>query len=69
MATVRRTISLQPNLAAKLEREAKQRGISFSAVIAELVQRAPAELPYEGLIEDDPDLSLRVEEVLGRLSA
>jgi len=27
------------------------------------------ELPYAGLVDDDEDLSLRVEEVLGRLAS
>lgn len=56
------------SLAARLDREARRRGKSFSALIAELAERNPEPLPYAGLIEDDPDLSLRVEEVLSRLA-
>ena len=43
-----------------------ERGVSFAQVIAELASREPAPLPYGGLIDDDPDLSLRVEELLAR---
>ena len=42
--------------------------MSFSAVLAELANRVPDKLPYAGLIEDDEDLSLQVEEVLKRLA-
>jgi hypothetical protein len=68
MASVRRTISLPPHVAARIERAARRRGTSFSAVVADLASRAPEELPYAGLIEDDEDLSLRVEEALKRLA-
>jgi hypothetical protein len=40
--------------------------VSFSAMVADLASRAPEELPYAGLVDDDEDLSLRVEEVLAR---
>ena len=56
------------SLAARLDREAKRRGKSFSALVAELAERKPELLPYAGTITDDPDLSLRVEEVLARLA-
>ena len=56
------------SLAARLDREAKRRRKSFSALIAELAERKPERLPYAGIIVDDPDLSLRVEEVLSRLA-
>lgn len=69
MATVRRTVSLPPAVADRLDREAKARHTSFSALVTELVQRQPEALPYAGLIDDDEDLSLRVEEVLARLVA
>jgi len=69
MASVRRTISLPPHVAAQLEREAERRGISFSAVVAELADGVRDELPYAGLVDDDEDLSLRVEEVLARLAS
>ena len=68
MATVRRTISLPPAVADRLDREARRRRISFSAVIAELAAHSPGALPYEGLIDDDEDLSQQVEEVLARLA-
>ena len=67
MATERRTISLPPGLAARLDREADRRNLSFSALVAELLERQPEPLPYAGLIEDDADLSLRVEQALARL--
>jgi len=68
MATVRRTISLPPAVADRLDREAEQRGTSFSAVIAALAAEGPAVLPYLGLIDDDQDLSQKVEEALARLA-
>ena len=68
MATVRRTISLPPAVADRIDREAKRRDTSFSAVIAALVTDEPTNLPYAGLIDDDQDLSLKVEEVLARLA-
>ncbi|MGE4163959.1 MAG: CopG family transcriptional regulator [Vicinamibacterales bacterium] len=64
---MRRTISLPPAIAARLDEEAKRRGSSVSAVVAELVQRQPSPLPYAGIIDDDPELSMKVEEVLARL--
>ena len=69
MRAVRRTISMPAALASRLDREAKRRRTSFSALVAELVERAPRELPqYAGIIHDDPDLSLRIDEVLARLA-
>ena len=68
MSSVRRTISLPPHVAARIERAARRRGVSFSAMVADLASRTPEELPYAGLIEDDDDLSQRVEEVLARLA-
>ena len=68
MRAVRRTISMPAAVARRIEREAKRKKTSFSAIIAELVERAPGELPYAGVIDDDPNLSLRVDEVLSRLS-
>lgn len=67
MRAVRRTISLPPAVAARLDREAARRGTSFSALVTELVEREPAPLPYAATFTDDADLSLRVEEVLRRL--
>ena len=63
---MRRTISLPPAVAERLDKEAKRRRTSFSALVAELVQRQPERLPYAGLIEDDEDLSERVDEILAR---
>jgi hypothetical protein len=37
--------------------------------VAELADGVRDELPYAGLIDDDEDLSLRVEEVLARLAS
>jgi hypothetical protein len=68
MTTVRRTISLPPAVADRLDREARRRGTSFSAVISELAANGPGTLPYVGLIDDDEDLSQQVEEVLARLA-
>ncbi len=67
MTSVRKTISLPPAVAQQLDREARRQGRSVSALVADLVSRKPAPLPYAGLIEDDRDLSLQVEEILGRL--
>ena len=70
VTAVRRTISLPPALARQLDDEAKRRSISFSALIAELLsERAShSRLPYAGLLDDDHDLSDKVEEVLQRLA-
>jgi hypothetical protein len=68
MGSVRRTISLPPHVAARIERAARRRGVSFSAMVADLANQAPEELPYAGLVDDDEDLSQRVEEVLARLA-
>ena len=43
--------------------------MTFSALIADLAGAQTAELPYAGIISDDEDLSLRVEEVLSRLAS
>ena len=69
MASVRRTISLPPGLADRLDGEAERRGVTFSALIADLAGSELTELPYAGIIADDVDLSLRVEEVLSRLAS
>lgn len=69
MASVRRTISLPPSLADWLDKEAERRGMTFSALIADLAGAETTELPYAGIISDDEDLSMRVEEVLSRLAS
>jgi hypothetical protein len=66
VTAVRRTISLPPSVAARLDEEARRRGTSFSAIVTELVQREPAALPYAGLIDDDENLSLKIQEILSR---
>jgi len=68
MKAVRSTISMPASLAKRLDREARRRRTSFSALVAELVEHVPAELPYAGVVDDDPDLSLRIDEVLSRLA-
>ena len=67
MSSVRKTVSLPAAIAERLDKEAKRRHISVSAVVADLVQQQPEQLPYAGLIEDDEDLSQKVEEILARL--
>ena len=42
--------------------------MSFSSLVTELVSQHPEPLPYAGVVEDDEDLSQRVEEVLARLA-
>ena len=69
MATERRTISIPPELAARLDQEAVERNMSFSALVVELIERSQgrSQLPYKGIIDDDEDLSRRIEEILSRL--
>lgn len=67
MSSVRKTISLPAATAARLDKEAKRRKTSVSALVTELVQQRPERLPYAGLIEDDSHLSEKVEEILARL--
>ena len=67
MSSVRKTISLPPAVARRLDQEAKRRRTSVSALVTDLVQRQPERLPYVALIEDDEDLSERVDAILGRL--
>ena len=67
MSTVRKTISLPASVARQIEREAARRNVSFSAVIADLVQREPERVPYAGIVDDDENLSQKVEEILARV--
>jgi hypothetical protein len=67
MSSVRKTVSLPSAIAKRLDQEAKRRHTSVSALVTELVQQQPEQLPYVGLIEDDEDLSQKVEEILARL--
>jgi hypothetical protein len=55
-------------MASRLDREAAERNMTFSALVVELIDKAEASPrpSYIGLIDDDPDLSLRVEEILAR---
>lgn len=68
MSTVRKTISLPAAIAQRLDREARRRKTSVSALVTELVQQQPERLPYAGLIEDDEDLSDRVDQIIARLA-
>lgn len=68
MSTVRKTISLPEQIAKRLDKEAKRRGTSVSAIVTELVQQhQPTALPYAGLIDDDEQLSVDVEHILARV--
>jgi len=67
MSSVRKTISLPPAVARRLDQEARRRRTSVSALVTDLVQRQPERLPYIALIEDDEDLSERVDAILERL--
>ena len=67
MSSIRKTISLPPAVAERLDREAKRRKTSVSAIVTELIQGHAEPLPYAALIEDDEDLSERVEEILGKI--
>ena len=67
MSSVRKTVSLPAAVARRLDKEAKRRHTSVSAIVTELVQQQPEQLPYAGLIEDDEDLSQKVEQILARL--
>lgn len=40
--------------------------LSFSAVLAERASRGQNPISFAGIIDDDPDLSLKVEEILRR---
>jgi macrodomain Ter protein organizer (MatP/YcbG family) len=68
MGTIRKTISLPEQIAKRLDREAKRRGTSVSAIVTELVQQQrPTRLPYAGLIDEDEQLSVDVELILARV--
>jgi len=64
---VRKTIVLPASVAARIERDARRRGTSFSAMVTEILRRSRRIPPYAAGIDDDPDLSLRVGEILSRL--
>ena len=66
MAIVRRTVSLPPSIVEEVEAEAKERGVSFSAVVAERLARGGRKLPVTGIISAEPDLSLKIEEFFKR---
>lgn len=42
--------------------------MSFSALIQELATGEARPLPYAATVDDDEDLSLRIEEILARLA-
>ncbi|MCK5923861.1 MAG: ribbon-helix-helix protein, CopG family, partial [Methylococcales bacterium] len=66
--TIRKNISLPVQIARRLDEEAKRRGMSISAIVTELVQQQrPASLPYAGLIDEDAQLSVDVEQILARV--
>jgi hypothetical protein len=67
MVSVRRTISLPPAIAARLDRESKRRDESLSSIVVELVERQSETIPYAGLIDDDPELSNKIKRILKRL--
>jgi len=70
MGTIRKTISLPEQIAKRLDKEAKRRKTSVSAIVTELVQQQqPARLPYAGLIDDDENMSQNIEQILARLSS
>jgi hypothetical protein len=66
MTAVRKTISLPPTIVEDVEAEAAERGMSFSAVVAERLARRGRKLSITGIIAAEPDLSLRIEEILQR---
>jgi len=68
MSTIRKTISLPEQIARRLDEEAKRRKTSVSAIVTELVQQQrPTSLPYAGLIDEDEQLSVDVEQILARV--
>jgi hypothetical protein len=62
-----RVLALPAKLVEELTRLSEARGLSLPDFLRQLVDRATRGLPYAGLIQDDEDLSLKVEEVLARL--
>ena len=69
-AQYKKTISLPEQIAKRLDKEAKRRKTSVSAIVTELVQqRQPARLPYAGLIDDDEQMSQNIEQILARLGS
>ena len=66
MTTVRKTLSMPAALANRLEREAKLRDLPLSTFVCELLEGTDVDLPYAGLIDDDPDLSLKIDEIIAR---
>ena len=55
MSSVRKTISLPPTVAERLDKEAKRRKTSVSALVTELVEKQSEQVPYAGLIDDEGD--------------
>ncbi|MFK7861801.1 MAG: ribbon-helix-helix protein, CopG family [Granulosicoccus sp.] len=69
MGTVRKIISLPEQIAKRLDKEAKRRKTSVSAIVTELVQQQPVKLPYAGLIDDDELMSQHIEHILARVGS
>lgn len=64
---MRRTISLLPTFDGGPAHHASPQPKSEPAETADLAGDAPSALPSAGLIDDDRDLSLKVEEALTHL--
>lgn len=47
-----------------IEAEARERGMTFDEVMAWHYARAKERFPWIGEMSDDPDLSLRIEEIM-----
>jgi hypothetical protein len=61
-------LSLPSDVVDSLRRLSRERGLTVTEFLSQLVNRLSEGLPYGGLIEGDTDLSLKVEEVLARLN-
>ena len=66
MGTIRKTNLLPEKIAKRLDKEAKRRKTSVSAIVTELVQQQPVKFPYAGLIDDDEQMSQNIEHILAR---
>ncbi len=66
MSTARATISLPTALMEDLKAEARRRKMSLSALIAERASQARPRPSWIGSGHADPDLSLKIEEIMRR---
>ena len=67
MSTVERaTISLPAPLMRALKAEAAKRGMTLSALLAEKARLARPRPSWFGMVDDDPDLSLKFKEIMRR---